>query len=82
MTFDWFIDDATSHTSSHQRPPDPPQSSNLLDATQQAVERFLQPIKQQPLAFRNWLQSATAAQINKVPQSQADQTAEQSTSQL
>lgn len=80
---DWFVDNATSNTSSHQLPhPDPPQSSNLFDAIQQAVIRFLKQIKQQSSAYCNWLQSATAAHINNVQESQADQNTKQSTSWL
>ena len=57
-------------------------SSNLLsESYQQAVVRFLQPIKQQPSAFYIRSQSATAAQIyNNEPESQADH--KQSTSGL
>lgn len=67
---------ATSFLVTNQR------SSNLLsESCQQAVVRFLQPIKQQPSAFYIWSQSATAAQINNnEPESQADH--KQSTSGL
>lgn len=51
-------------------------AANLLNAThQQAAIGLLQPNKQQPSAFQNRLQSATAAQKNNVPESQADQKA-------
>lgn len=83
------MDSAPAKTSKHKQPPASPPSTNHKAAIcsmqlinkQQAVIRFLQPIKQQPLAFHGQLyKSATTAWTNNEPESQADR--EQTTSGL